>query len=269
MQPELVNARKGLLDAIEALGRHREAVVLVGAQAIYMRVGSADLSIEPFTLDGDMALDPDLLGAHPPIAQALADHGFVHDAADLGRWCGPTGVVVDLMVAEALGGGGRRGARLPEPHGKRVARKAKGLEAAMVDNDGLEIASLDVADGRRYAIRVADEAALLVAKAHKIYERKDDVDRIREKDSLDVLRLLRGTDTERMAARIERLLDAPVARDATRAAVSFLQELYESPEALGSSLAAAAANGLEDPEEISQSCAVLAEDFLRSVEPSL
>ena len=36
-------ARTVLLDALEALGEHREALVLVGAQAIYLRVGEADL----------------------------------------------------------------------------------------------------------------------------------------------------------------------------------------------------------------------------------
>jgi len=33
---DLVAARKGLLDAIEALERHKDALVLVGAQAVYM-----------------------------------------------------------------------------------------------------------------------------------------------------------------------------------------------------------------------------------------
>ena len=34
-----VLARCVLLDALEALGAHRHAVVLVGAQAVYLRVG--------------------------------------------------------------------------------------------------------------------------------------------------------------------------------------------------------------------------------------
>jgi hypothetical protein len=37
--PEYVEARRILLDALEAIGHHRKAVVLVGAQAIYLRVG--------------------------------------------------------------------------------------------------------------------------------------------------------------------------------------------------------------------------------------
>lgn len=41
--PEYVDARRILLDALEALGSHRKAVVLVGAQAIYLRVGEGEL----------------------------------------------------------------------------------------------------------------------------------------------------------------------------------------------------------------------------------
>lgn len=43
VDPEYVEARRVLLDALEALGPHRKAVVLVGAQAIYLRVGEGNL----------------------------------------------------------------------------------------------------------------------------------------------------------------------------------------------------------------------------------
>ena len=43
-----VLTRRVLLDALEALGPQREAiVVVVGAQAIYFRVGEADLGVVP------------------------------------------------------------------------------------------------------------------------------------------------------------------------------------------------------------------------------
>ena len=53
-----VLARRVLLDALKALGPHREACVLAGAQAIYLRVGDADLAVAPFTTDGDLVIDP-------------------------------------------------------------------------------------------------------------------------------------------------------------------------------------------------------------------
>ena len=56
-------ARTVLLDALEALGEHREALVLVGAQAIYLRVGEADLAVASYTTDGDLAIDPRILRA--------------------------------------------------------------------------------------------------------------------------------------------------------------------------------------------------------------
>ena len=37
-----ISAREGLLDAVEALGAHGDAVILVGAQAIYVHTGEAD-----------------------------------------------------------------------------------------------------------------------------------------------------------------------------------------------------------------------------------
>jgi hypothetical protein len=56
-----VIARRVLLDAFEALVAHRDAIVLVGAQAVYLRTGEADLAVAPFTTDGDLAIDPALL----------------------------------------------------------------------------------------------------------------------------------------------------------------------------------------------------------------
>jgi hypothetical protein len=66
-----VMARQVLLDALGALGEHREAIVLVGAQAVYLRVGEADLAVAPFTTDGDLAIDPGALAKIPPLEKAL------------------------------------------------------------------------------------------------------------------------------------------------------------------------------------------------------
>jgi len=69
-------ARTVLLDALEALGVHRDALVLVGAQAIYLRVGEADLAVASYTTDGDLAIDPRILVEIPPLEQKLPDHGL-------------------------------------------------------------------------------------------------------------------------------------------------------------------------------------------------
>jgi hypothetical protein len=47
--PQVVSARRALLDALDALGPHRDAVILVGAQAIYLHTGSAEVADVPPT----------------------------------------------------------------------------------------------------------------------------------------------------------------------------------------------------------------------------
>jgi len=51
-------------------------------------------------------------------------------------------VRVDLMVPETVAGPGRRGVRM-RPHGNRAARKARGLEGALVDHETRQIGSFD------------------------------------------------------------------------------------------------------------------------------
>jgi hypothetical protein len=144
-EPEYVQARRILLDALEALGTHRKAVVLVGAQAIYQHVGRGDLQVAPFTTDGDLALNPSVLDDEPILAETLLAAGFAL-AVKPGTWA-RSNVQIDLMVPSSLGGAGRRSARLGA-HGTEVARKAKGLEAALVDNNVFTLSALDRSDTR-------------------------------------------------------------------------------------------------------------------------
>ena len=52
-----VVARCVLLDALSALGAHREAIVVVGAQAIYIRAGEADLVVAQGRGEGQPVAD--------------------------------------------------------------------------------------------------------------------------------------------------------------------------------------------------------------------
>ena len=65
-----VLARRVLLDALAALGSHRDAVIVVGAHAVYLRVGDADLAVAPYTTDGDIAIEPAALRETPPLEQS-------------------------------------------------------------------------------------------------------------------------------------------------------------------------------------------------------
>jgi hypothetical protein len=70
--PAYVAARRPLLDALEGLGSQREAVILVGAQAIYLHTGEDDgLAVAPFTTDAYLSLDPDRLRPDPRLEQAM------------------------------------------------------------------------------------------------------------------------------------------------------------------------------------------------------
>ncbi len=74
-----VPARQVLLDALKAQGDQKEAVVLVGAQGIYLHTGDTDLAVAPFTTDGDVAINPEKLRVDPKLEEALRDAGFRTD----------------------------------------------------------------------------------------------------------------------------------------------------------------------------------------------
>ena len=262
--PEYVAARRVLLDALQALGNHRKAVVLVGAQAIYLHVGDGDLAVSPYTTDGDLAIDPRELDDEPALAATLKSAGFKLTVQP-GTWT-LTEVKLDLLVPAALGGPGRRGARLGV-HGTAVARKATGLEAAIVDHAKVRLASLDPADPRSIDVSVASVAALLVSKLHKITDRKGDPGRLQDKDGLDTLRLLRFAETEVLAGTLGKLAAHPIAGEVTRQARGFLQELFGDRASFGAQLAVRASAGLEDATAIALSCEVLARRLLDAWKP--
>lgn len=98
VSPEYVAARRVLLDALESLRPHLDAVVLVGAQAVYLHAPLGDPR-PTYTTDADLALDPELLATHPDIAASLAAAGFEPSSSgNPGSWMSTDGVVVDLMV---------------------------------------------------------------------------------------------------------------------------------------------------------------------------
>ena len=291
--PLYVAARAVLLDGLEALREQRRSVVLVGAQAVYLRVGAGDLATTPHTTDADLAFDPALLRPQPPLDHALSDAGLIakigSDGPIVGSWVAertvagqPVLIDLDVLVPDAVGGVGRRAARLPG-HGGVTARKAVGLELALVDNDEMDVRSLDPVDERTYRVRVAGVAALLVAKVHKVAERLDDPRRNQEiaKDALDVLRVLRGSDI----AEIARVLTAartgglPVNsrsdddRAALTAAITATTESalvalrgdFAGAGSRGALLAGRAASGRDDPAIVAASLAAYVNRLLDAV----
>ena len=125
--PLYVSARSVLLDAADALVDHLDAIVLVGAQAVYLHTGEADLfdTVAQYTTDADFSINPHDLSDSPLLADLLRKGGF-RSGDNPGSWISSNGVYVDLMVPEALAGSKkhRRSADLLA-HGKKVARRTK------------------------------------------------------------------------------------------------------------------------------------------------
>ena len=128
----------------------------------------------------------------------------------------------------------------------------------------MELGSLDH-DPCRIRVRVAGSAALLVSKLHKIADREHQPGRLGDKDALDILRLLRGIDTEQLAESIRRLLNHDLSREVTGEGLDLLRRLLGAADATGVEMAVRATEGLEDPATIRGSCVALATDLLEAI----
>ena len=263
-----IEAREALLDAVEALECHIDAIVLVGAQAVYVHTEGEDASFafSPFTYDADIALDPDLLGSSPPIVDAMSRAGFtLKDQPGLYRRGERS--QVDLLVPEAVSGPERRGARLGV-HGNRAAMKVNGLEGALVSHSPRTISSLAPDADRSCILKVAGPAALLVSKVHKIAERVSAAQpRRREplpKDAFDIYRLLRATDAADLAYEFRLLRSHDLSSQVTSEALSMFQGLFGTRSSLGTELVVEHVLGLEDSAFIAESSSALSQDLLEA-----
>ncbi len=222
------------------------------------------VALAEYTTDGDVVLDPNLLSSDPRIEDAMVAAGFAPDPREsvLGTWISPRGVPVDLMVPDAVAGPGRRSVRVP-PHDSRAMRRARGLEAALVENSKMTICALDTSsDAREFEVSVAGLAALLVAKLHKIHDRIANPARQDNNDAHDVYRILRAVETDALADALGRLQNEDVSRQVTREALIYLGELFAAgARADGSAMAGAAEQLVGDPVAVAESVALLAQDL--------
>lgn len=253
LEEEYVEARRVLLDALEALGPQRNAVIVAGAQAIYLRAGPGSLPIADFTTDGDLALDPALLTDAPTLGDLMESAGFelaeLQGAPEPGIWQAPAivngidvKIPIDLIVPKGVAApGGTRGAQLG-PHGKRAARKTAGLEAVLVDNEVMRIEALDTADTRSSEVKVAGIAALLVTKTHKLNDRVEShrQDRLDDKDASDVVRLMQTSSATQVAKTLSDLVTHPTAGAPTGLAIQHFQALFGTRGDAGIEMAAQA-----------------------------
>jgi hypothetical protein len=279
--PEYVAARRVLLDALDALGAQQVAVVLAGAQAIYLRTGPNSLPIAEFTTDGDLAVDPTQLADVPLLAELMEAGGFelakFGATEEPGIWQKETRidgvemvVPVDLLVPAGVAPpGGTRGARLGT-HGKRAARKTPGLEAVLVDNDVMRIEALEPTDRRRAHLRVAGTAALLVAKTHKINDRVKShrADRLVDKDASDIVRLMQTSSPQVVAETFSGLLEDPAAGPPTEFAIEHLRLLFGSRAGVGIEMAIRALREAMPAERVRAICLAYCDQLDESMLPA-
>lgn len=272
-----IEARRVLLDALDALHAHRASLILVGAQAVYLRTAEITLSFSAsYTTDGDLVIDPRHLAGDPHLDTVMRAAAFepVYQARP-GIWGKqiPIGdhtdtVTIDLIVPEAVSGPGTRGARLG-PHGNRAAGRAVGLEAALIDHGPLVITALDPTDTRRVTINVAGPAALLVAKLHKLHDRVTDQsrrpDRVRGKDAADIYRLMQNLTPATATATLQQLLTTNPAREATSDALTYLHELFATPRSPGTQLAIDALRGDIPNERVTAICTTFTRTTLAAI----
>lgn len=277
---EYVQARRVLLDALDTLGPQREAVIVAGAQAIYIRTGPGDLAIADFTTDGDLVLDPEQLTDVPILAELMEAGGFnlavLQGAPEPGIWeksATIDGVEVKIPVDLIVPAGfadprGTRGARLGS-HGNRAARKTIGLEAALVDHDLIGIEALEPDDPRSIEVKVAGIAAMLVAKIHKLSDRARSgrTDRLSDKDASDVVRLMLANTPLKTAEALALLRQHPFAGPPTRSALEAFQELFGGRAGAGISMASEALRLVMPEERVRAICLDYAQSLERALSP--
>jgi len=86
----LVHARSALLDALDALQAHHGALIVIGAQAVYLRSGAAVVALAESTKDSDLAVNPRDLGDDPHLEEAMTSAGFyLNTNRQPGAWLNP------------------------------------------------------------------------------------------------------------------------------------------------------------------------------------
>lgn len=88
---------------------------------------------------------------------------------------------------------------------------------------------------------------------------------MRDKDALDVLRLLRAVDTTELAHRLSALATAELSADVTSEASRLLPELFGTGENAGVAMAVRAAGVAEDPATLAASFVALVGDLLAAM----
>jgi hypothetical protein len=275
-----VAARRALLDALDALDRHADAVVVAGSQAIYALDPSPVDGVRPCAADSDLVLDPDRLPAFPPLCEAMRDAGFVPRRGHAGAWWpvrhrlarfwwSADATKVDLVDPGDETG---RPSRAFALHGANVVRPCPILRLALGDRARALFEAAEAGDSRRREATVAGPGALLLTKVHELRarsrqtsERGSPDERMPRKDALDVLRVLRQP-APRVLAGVASLVSRADLRPTALSCLEGLEDLFGHPGALGARLVGEALDPLRSREDAAQEASDRARDLLDALE---
>jgi len=90
-------------------------------------------------------------------------------------------------------------------------------------------------------------------------------DRLIDKDAHDIYRLLVATETQDVAVTLRRLLADELSQVSTTQALGYFRQLFADPDSIGSAMAGRAEDGVGDPETVSASVSLLAQDLLSAL----
>jgi hypothetical protein len=128
----------------------------------------------------------------------------------------------------------------------------------------MTISALADTDNRSFSLKVAGTGALLIAKAFKIADREG-MSRQNDKDALDVFRILRGTETMNLCQQLHLLLEDDRSRKTAMKGLDLLRNQFLTKSSTGVKMVIRATELLADPDEMANSCIMLAEDMFSSL----
>jgi hypothetical protein len=272
-------ARWTLIEGIRALSAFpRSSVVLVGAHAVYHHAPDTVGAMTPFTLDGDLAVDPRLIEFPQKIYDALDAAGFSLRSERFGG----------LYKYDRASSDDEYAARLdifvPAAFARQwnFDRYDKMASLAVFNQEGLELCLIDHAPMKigpigseetvaSIEVEVAGVLALLVAKGYKIGERfaqGPEAFQGVQKDVADIYRLLAVSSDVEIAKKVEDLGNQPQVRGVARVGASYIRTLC-GPRGAGCELLSQALGSAAEASIILESLEILAERFANVVDATL
>lgn len=146
IDPGTKRSRRALINVIQGLQEHREALTVLGGHAVIeMTWHLKTLPIPDTTLDGDLGVTPQLLAETPLLVEKMIELGYEAARTERPGVWSPTEEAdlpphdrtsVDLIAPRAVAAPGItraiRAARVP-PHGKHSVSATEGTELSLIN----------------------------------------------------------------------------------------------------------------------------------------